>query len=444
MPKNYGNQRDIPSVDFLIENLDSNRIPRPLLSTLVRDELKKIRNSENVHSRSEIIDLLNKKKSDLLLSKLNPVINGTGVVIHTNLGRSPIDIPDATGGYLNLEFDLSNGKRGDRAIYVEKCLAALLNTQAGMFVNNCAAALMLILKILRPNKNKVIISRGELIQIGGGFRLPEILQASGSELCEIGTTNKTTIDDYEKSIDSNTGLILKVHRSNFSMDGFVGSPTRRELGLLAKKKRIPLIEDLGSGVLHSYDCFAEPDLNPRRVLKEGVDLVCFSGDKLMGGAQTGVIAGKKRLINYLKKQPIYRAFRCDKMVLTVMQNVLEKYLNKEVEHLKINKIITEELNTLKQRAQKIVSDLKGLELDTDIIPCTSTIGGGTSPKAKIKSIGLKFSAKKLTANQIADRMRNTKIPIIGLIKGGKYFFDLRTIFPEQDKFLLSGIREIIE
>ena len=444
MPKNYGNQRDIPSVDFLIENLDSNRIPRPLLSTLVRDELKKIRNSENVPSRSEIIDLLNKKKSDLVLSKLNPVINGTGVVIHTNLGRSPIDIPDATGGYLNLEFDLSNGKRGDRAIYVEKCLAALLNTQAGMFVNNCAAALMLILKILRPNKNKVIISRGELIQIGGGFRLPEILQASGSELCEIGTTNKTTINDYEKSIDSNTGLILKVHRSNFSMDGFVGSPTRRELGLLAKKKRIPLIEDLGSGVLHSYDCFAEPDLNPRRVLKEGVDLVCFSGDKLMGGAQAGVIAGKKRLINHLKKQPIYRAFRCDKMVLTVMQNVLEKYLNKEVEHLKINKIITEELNTLKQRAQKIVSDLKGLELDTDIIPCTSTIGGGTSPKAKINSIGLKFSAKKLTASQIADRMRNTKIPIIGLIKEGKYFLDLRTIFPEQDKFLLSGLREIIE
>ena len=372
MPKNYGNQRDIPSVDFLIENLDSNRIPRPLLSTLVRDELKKIRNSENVPSRSEIIDLLNKKKSDLVLSKLNPVINGTGVVIHTNLGRSPIDIPDATGGYLNLEFDLSNGKRGDRAIYVEKCLAALLNTQSGMFVNNCAAALILILKILRPNKNKVIISRGELIQIGGGFRLPEILQASGSELCEIGTTNKTTINDYEKSIDSNTGLILKVHRSNFSMDGFVGSPTRRELGLLAKKKRIPLIEDLGSGVLHSYDCFAEPDLNPRRVLKEGVDLVCFSGDKLMGGAQTGVIAGKKRLINYLKKQPIYRAFRCDKMVLTVMQNVLEKYLNKEVEHLKINKIINEELNTLKQRAQKIVSDLKGLELDTDIIPVSYT------------------------------------------------------------------------
>ena len=444
MPNNYGNQRDIPSVDFLIENLDSNHIPRPLLSTLVRDELKKIRNSEIVPSRSEIIDLLNKKKSYLVLSKLNPVINGTGVVIHTNLGRSPIDIPDATGGYLNLEFDLSNGKRGDRAIYVEKCLAALLNTQAGMFVNNCAAALMLILKILRPNKNKVIISRGELIQIGGGFRLPEILQASGSELCEIGTTNKTTIDDYEKSIDSNTGLILKVHRSNFSMDGFVGSPTRRELGLLAKKKRIPLIEDLGSGVLHSYDCFAEPDLNPRRVLKEGVDLVCFSGDKLMGGAQTGVIAGKKRLINYLKKQPIYRAFRCDKMVLTVMQNVLEKYLNKEVEHLKINKIINEELNALKQRAQKIVSDLKGLELDTYIIPCTSTIGGGTSPKAKINSIGLKFLAKKLTASQIAERMRNTKIPIIGLIKGGKYFLDLRTIFPEQDKFLLSGLREIIE
>ena len=180
-----------------------------------------------------------------------------------------------------------------------------------MFVNNCAAALMLILKILRPNKNKVIISRGELIQIGGGFRLPEILQASGSELCEIGTTNKTTIDDYEKSIDSNTGLILKVHRSNFSMDGFVGSPTRSELGLLAKKKRIPLIEDLGSGVLHSYDCFAESDLNPRRVLKEGVDIVCFSGDKLMGGAQAGVIAGKKRLINHFKKHPIYRAFRCD-------------------------------------------------------------------------------------------------------------------------------------
>lgn len=442
MPKNSGNQRDIPSVDFLIENLDSNNIPRPLLSRLVRDELKKIRKTEKVPSRSEIIDLLNKKKSDLILSRIKPIINGTGVVIHTNLGRSPIDIPDGSGGYLNLEFDLSNGKRGDRAIYVEKCLATLLNTQAGMFVNNCAAALMLILKILRQDKNKVIISRGELVQIGGGFRLPEILQSTGAELCEVGTTNKTTIADYEESIDSNTGLILKVHRSNFSMDGFVGSPTRKELGLLAKKKRIPLIEDLGSSVLHSYDCFAEPDLNPRRVLKEGVDLVCFSGDKLMGGAQSGVIAGKKKLINSLKKQPFYRAFRCDKMVLTVMQDVLEKYLNREVDSLKINKIITEDLHPLKQRAEKIVSELKGIKLDCDIMPCTSTVGGGSSPKAKINSIALQLSSNKLTAIQIAAKMRNAELPIIGLIKGGKYCLDLRTIFPEQDKFLLSRIREI--
>ena len=441
MPKNYANQRDIPSVDFLIENLDSNNIPRPLLSTLVRDELKKIRKTEKVTSRSEIIELLNKKKSDLVLSRIKPIINGTGVVIHTNLGRSPIDIPNGSGGYLNLEFDLSNGKRGDRAIYVEKCLATLLNAQAAMFVNNCAAALMLILKILRHDKNKVIISRGELVQIGGGFRLPEILESSGAELCEVGTTNKTTIADYEESIDSNTGLILKVHRSNFSMDGFVGSPTRKELGLLAKKKRIPLIEDLGSGALHSYDCFARADLNPRRVLKEGVDLVCFSGDKLMGGAQSGVIAGKKRLIHSLKKQPIYRAFRCDKMVLTVMQDVLEKYLNKEVDSLKINKILTEDLHQLKQRAEKIVSELKGIELASEITSCTSTIGGGTSPKAKINSIALQFSSNKLTTIQIANRMRNSELPIIGLIKGGRYCLDLRTIFPEQDKFLLAEIRE---
>ena len=442
MPKNYANQRDIPSVDFLIENLDSNNIPRPLLSTLVRDELKKIRKTEKVPSRSEIIDLLNKKKSDLILSRIKPIINGTGVVIHTNLGRSPIDIPNGSGGYLNLEFNLSNGKRGDRAIYVEKCLATLLSAQAAMFVNNCAAALMLILKILRHDKNKVIISRGELVQIGGGFRLPEILESSGAELCEVGTTNKTTIADYEESIDSNTGLILKVHRSNFSMDGFVGSPTRKELGLLAKKKRIPLIEDLGSGALHSYDCFSGPELNPRRVLKEGVDLVCFSGDKLMGGAQSGVIAGKKRLIHSLKKQPIYRAFRCDKMVLTVMQDVLEKYLNKEVDSLKINKILTEDLHQLKQRAEKIVSELKGIKLDCDIMPCTSTVGGGSSPRAKINSIALQLSSNKLTAIQIAAKMRNAELPIIGLIKGGKYCLDLRTIFPEQDKFLLSRIREI--
>ena len=441
MPKNYLNQRDIPSVDFLIENLDSNNIPRPLLSNLVRNELKKIRKTEKVTSRSEIIELLNKKKSDLILSRIKPIINGTGVVIHTNLGRSPIDIPNGSGGYLNLEFDLSNGKRGDRAIYVEKCLATLLNAQAAMFVNNCAAALMLILKILRHDKNKVIISRGELVQIGGGFRLPEILESSGAELCEVGTTNKTTIADYEESIDSNTGLILKVHRSNFSMDGFVGSPTRKELGLLAKKKRIPLIEDLGSGALHSYDCFARADLNPRRVLKEGVDLVCFSGDKLMGGAQSGVIAGKKRLIYSLKKQPIYRAFRCDKMVLTVMQDVLEKYLNKEVDSLKINKILSEDLHQLKQRAEKIVSELKGIELASEITSCTSTIGGGTSPKAKINSIALQFSSNKLTTIQIANRMRNAELPIIGLIKGGRYCLDLRTIFPEQDKFLLAEIRE---
>ncbi|MBT5322867.1 MAG: L-seryl-tRNA(Sec) selenium transferase, partial [Verrucomicrobiales bacterium] len=386
-PKNK--LRAIPGVDTLLEAVADCPLPRPLVVATIRAELASLRKSKSIPEHDGIVSDLRLRLKDLALSRLQPVINGTGVVVHTNLGRAPIAPPNNTG-YTNLEIDLATGRRGKRAAYVEQCLAELCGAEAAMVTNNCAAALVLILRHLTTEKKEVIISRGELVQIGGGFRIPDVLETSDAILREVGTTNRTTLDDYAKVIGKNTGLLLKVHRSNFFMDGFVAAPDRRELSALTRKKRIPFVEDLGSGVLTDTENWAADhhETTPREVIKSGAALVCFSGDKLLGGPQSGIIAGKAKYIAALKKHPFFRALRCDKLILSALQHAAEIYLRGDGEMLPLNQSLRADSKQLKRRATKLAKLLAVLPITAAVAEGESQVGGGALPQATLPSFTL--------------------------------------------------------
>ena len=445
MPKASNKLRAIPGVDTLLEAVSDCPLPRPLVVTTIRAELQSLRKGKSIPEHDEIISRIRLRLEDLALSRLQPVINGTGVVVHTNLGRAPIAPPD-NAGYTNLEIDLTTGRRGNRAAYVEQCLAELCSAEAAMVTNNCAAALVLILRHFTADKKEVIISRGELIQIGGGFRIPEILETTDATLLEIGTTNRTTLGDYAKAIGKNTGLLLKVHRSNFFMDGFVAAPDRRELSALARKKRVPFIEDLGSGVLTDTEDWADGhhETTPREVLKAGATLVCFSGDKLLGGPQAGIIAGKAKHIAALKKHPFFRALRCDKLILTALQSAAEIYLRGEGNTLPLNQSLQADPKQLKRRATRLAKALAGLPMTIEVAEGESQVGGGALPQANLPSITLDLVPNELSLKDFATRLRRASTPVIGVISGQRFRLDLRTIFPEQEKALLESIRHSLK
>ncbi|MCH2602612.1 MAG: L-seryl-tRNA(Sec) selenium transferase [Pedosphaera sp.] len=445
MAKTNPTLRAIPGVDTLLEAVADCPLPRPLVVNTIRAELAAIRKAENIPDADAITETIRQRLDDLALSRLQPVINGTGVVVHTNLGRAPIAPPTNTG-YTNLEIDLTTGRRGKRAAYVEQCLAELCGAEAAMVTNNCAAALVLIVRQLTATKKEVVISRGELVQIGGGFRIPDILETSDAVLREIGTTNRTNLEDYVKAICADTGLLLKVHRCNFFMDGFVASPNRRELAALARKKRVPFVEDLGSGVLLPTEDWAEGhhETTPREVLKAGTDLVCFSGDKMLGGPQAGIIAGKTKHIAALKKHPFFRALRCDKLILTALQDAAETYLRAEGESLPLNQALQADPTTLKRRANKLAKALADLPLQVTVREGASQVGGGALPQATLPSITLDLVPDDMALKEFATRLRRAALPVIGVIQGQRFRLDLRTVFPEQDKALTQSIQTIFQ
>ena len=442
-PKNK--LRAIPGVDTLLEAVADCPLPRPLVVATIRAELASLRKSKAIPEHDEIVSGLRLRLKDLALSRLQPVINGTGVVVHTNLGRAPIAPPD-NAGYTNLEIDLATGRRGKRAAYVEQCLAELCGAEAAMVTNNCAAALVLILRHLTAEKKEVIISRGELVQIGGGFRIPDVLETSDAILREVGTTNRTTLDDYAKVIGKNTGLLLKVHRSNFFMDGFVAAPDRRELATLARKKRIPFVEDLGSGVLTDTENWAADhhETTPREVIKSGAALVCFSGDKLLGGPQSGIIAGKAKYIAALKKHPFFRALRCDKLILSALQHAAEIYLRGDGETLPLNQSLRADSKQLKRRATKLAKALAVLPITVAVAEGESQVGGGALPQATLPSFTLDLVPENFSLKDFATRLRRASTPVIGVISNQRFRLDLRTIFPEQEKQLLQSIHETLQ
>jgi len=322
-------------------------------------------------------------------------------------------------------------------------VALVSGAEAATVVNNCAAALVLALRHFTRARPEVIISRGELVQIGGGFRIPEILEGSGARLKEVGTTNRTTLQDYEQAISPSVGMILKVHQSNFHMEGFVASPDREELARLGKRVGMPVMEDLGSGAISDTAQIAsirrEP--TPADSLAAGIDLVCFSGDKLLGGPQAGLIAGRAEHITALKKEPFFRALRCDKLIFAALQATLETHLHHkgEAPALPLWQMLNTTLEELEARAAQYVRRLRDKGVQAELSKPTGEIGGGALPTVRIDSIGVDVQVPGKAADAIMKKLRKGAPPVIAYLEQGKIRFDLRTVFPSQDEALIATI-----
>lgn len=453
----------LPAVEKVLHALDRSgtapALPRPLVTDVVREQIALLRDrigrGEAVSGDFDtFVGEVRKRLVSLHRSRIHPVINGTGVIIHTNLGRAPLSratadaIRDVGRNYNNIELDLDTGERGRRGAYLERCLALLCEAEAATVVNNCAAALILILKHLaNGDRNEVVISRGELVEIGGGFRVPEIMEASGAKLREVGATNRTALADYENAIGPKTGMLLKVHRSNFWMDGFVSEPSTEELVELGRRLGIPVVEDLGSGAMIQTDALAPIPHEPTaaEVLKRGVDLVCVSGDKLFGGPQAGIIAGRADLVAGLKKEPFFRALRCDKLILTGLQEVVTEYLNQtgdSVPDLPLTRMLSIDAEKdLRPRAQQLLEKLAS-HLDIAIGQGTARCGGGTMPKAEIPSITLDIRPADGSLKKLARQLRDGNPAVIGYTSDDCFKIDLRTVFPEQDEILAEKLLAI--
>jgi L-seryl-tRNA(Ser) seleniumtransferase len=443
-------RRQIPAVGRIVDAVGHCDLPRPVVVDVVHRELSQIRAKRDVPDFDSIVALVRHSLDELRASRLQPIINGTGIVIHTNFGRAPLAseairaLNEIGSGYLNLEYDLATGERGRRGSYIENALALLCGAEAATVVNNCAAALVLIVQHFTRTKAEVVISRGELVQIGGGFRIGEIIEATGARVREVGATNKTTLDDYARAVGAGTAMILKVHRSNFFMSGFVESPSSAEISALMRKKRIPFVEDLGSGAIVATEQLgiADHEPTPAEVLKNGVDLVCFSGDKLFGGPQAGIIAGKKRLIAGLKREPLFRALRCDKLCLAALQATVNLHLNQATARIPTLALLQISENELRTRAAAACSRLEGLPLKIDIDRGKAKTGGGTLPKSNLSSVTIDIVPKNSSLADFAATLRASNPPVIGYIADGRFKLDLRTIFPEQDDLVVEAIRAV--
>jgi L-seryl-tRNA(Ser) seleniumtransferase len=452
-------RRQIPAVSKVLDALGQCDLPRPFVVEVVRRKLSKIRANNEVPKFESIVAGVRRSLDELRASRLQPIVNGTGIVIHTNFGRAPLlseavrALSNIGSGYSNLEYDVATGERGRRGGYVESGIALLCQAEAATAVNNCAAALVLIIQHFTTrniqrrtskaeHRTEVVISRGELVQIGGGFRIGEILEASGAKLREVGATNKTTLEDYAHAVGPETAMILKVHRSNFSMSGFVESPSTNEISVLAKKKGIPFVEDLGSGAVVATESLgvAEHEPTPAEVLKARADLVCFSGDKLFGGPQAGIIAGKKRFVTALKREPLFRALRCDKLCLGALQATVDLHLNQKSGEIPTLALLQLSEEALRARAATISSRLGELPLKIAIGCGRAKAGGGTLPKSDVSSVTIDLLPKDSSLAQFAASLRASNPPVIGYIADNRFKLDLRTIFPQQDDLVIEAIR----
>ena len=452
--------RAIPSVEKLLVALGPLTVPRPVATAAVRGELAVLRAevlaTGNDPDFKQVVERVHLAVERLSMGRLRPVINATGIPLHTNFGRAPLAASAVAAlvavaeGYSNLEYDLARGERGGTAAYLEHSLALITGAEAATVVNNCAAALVLMLRhFTRGTKKEVIISRGELIQIGGGFRVPEIMEASGARLREIGTTNQTALEDYAAAIGPETALILTVHQSNFYLGGFTGSPRITEMAALARKRRVPLAEDLGSGALVATERWANPattlthERTPLEAIRDGVDVVCFSGDKLLGGPQAGIIAGHTRRVAALKREPFFRALRCDKLVLSALEATVDLYLTGREHEIPVLALLRLGRSDLRDRAVTLLEKLAGLPLDGRVGEVASRVGGGTMPQAKLPSVSVDLRPTNgMTLDELAARLRQAEIPVVGYIFSNWYRLDLRAVFPTQDELIIRMLQDI--
>ena len=457
--------RSIPKVDVLLEDAviveKMNEYGRDVMMDAIRTEMDALRafigacDSEE-KAQKQIAELKNRivaRVKKALQPNMRKVINATGTILHTNLGRAPISkehmmhIAEIATGYSNLEYNLEAGRRGERYSHFEELLCKITGAEAAMAVNNNASAVMLILSSLAKGK-EVVVSRGELIEIGGKFRVPDVMEQSGATLVEVGTTNKTHYSDYEDAITENTGALLKVHTSNYRIVGFTESVGINELVELSQKHDIPIMEDLGSGVLidlSKYGITYEPTVQDS--IKAGADVVCFSGDKLLGGPQAGIIVGKKKYIDKMKKNQLTRALRIDKFTAATLEVVLKEYLSEKraVQNIPVLQMIAKSKEDILKEARKLKRFLAGLDLEAElgIEDCESQIGGGSLPLERLASKAVTIKPNKISTAELETRMRFLDVPIIPRVVNDKILLDVRTI-GEENFPLFRQLKEICE
>jgi L-seryl-tRNA(Ser) seleniumtransferase len=377
------------------------------------------------------------------------VVNATGVVLHTNIGRAPLTRAafDAIQGpacsYSDLEYDLAQGHRGHRDRHLETRLIRLLKCEAATVVNNNAAALFLILNTLAKG-SKVLVSRGELVEIGGSFRLPAIMEQSGAILGEVGTTNRTTVEDYREALDDDVSLILAVHTSNYKIVGFAARPELAALAALAHEHQIPLVKDLGSGLLFSI---AHPALakepSALAALSAGADLLCFSGDKLLGGPQAGIIVGRKALIDKLRRNPLMRICRVDKLTYAILDWTLMQYEKGEhLEHLPVFRMLLCPEQEIRRRAETLALAVRNLGFQTQVISGSSVVGGGAAPEETFPTALLRVSSERFSAARLLSLLRNTEPPLLARVEEDAVVLDLRTVLPEEEAFISAAFSSL--
>ena len=458
--------RSIPKVDVLLENQDIVTLienhHRDVVVDVIREEIDKLR---NFIKENDDVNLIEKKINNLIENikistekvysyNIKKVINGTGTILHTNLGRAIISkkhadyLSEVVTSYSNLEYNLEEGKRGERYSHFEKLICKITGAEAAMAVNNNAAAVMLVLSSMAAER-EVIVSRGELVEVGGKFRIPDVMKSSNAHLVEIGTTNKTHLEDYEDAISENTGAFLKVHTSNFKILGFTESVSIEELCKLGREKDIPVIEDIGSGVLidlSKYGLEYEPTVQDS--IKAGVDVVSFSGDKLLGGPQAGIIVGKKKYIDKMKKNPLTRAFRIDKFTATILEMIFHEYLNEEdaIKNIPVLSLITKDLKEIEKNANALFNKIENLEnvADINVEDTFSQIGGGSLPAERIKSKSVTIMPKNISTQSLEAKLRAGKNPVVGRISEEKLILDMRTVLEDEIDILAQKLIDILK
>ncbi len=469
MSKNKNLYTLIPKVDELLENANIqellNSMPRKIVVDSIREEIDILRkdirklslDEEQIIERNNrlyemVMDRANKKNS----YKLRRVVNATGTVIHTNIGRSLINeeimdnVKEIATNYSNLEYDLEKGERGSRYSHLEDILVEITGGEAAMVVNNNAAAVMLVLSTMAKD-SEVIVSRGELIEIGGSFRIPDVMEQSGAHLVAVGTTNKTHLGDFENAITEETKALLKVHTSNYRILGFTSSVSAEELYTLKSKYNIPLIEDLGSGVLvdlSKYGLEYEPTVQDS--IKNGVDVVTFSGDKLLGGPQAGIIVGKREYIEAMKKNPLTRAFRVDKFTISALEATLRLYLDESiaVEKIPTLNMLSLTIEEIEEKA-KVLYDLLADNIDCEnckieIVDDYSEVGGGSLPLEKMPTKCIMLTLNNLSVSRFEKALREYDIPIITRVYKDRIYIDLRTIREDEYKIVVDGVKHSLK
>lgn len=439
--------RALPKVDECLAVMRERGLSHPLgvvkdvVQTAIEEERERIlegRGFSGSRTLAQWGEMFASRFRERMTSNFRRVINGTGVVIHTNLGRSILaghttDTLEQAGGYYsNLEFDLKTGKRGNRYSLVEDLLCFLTGAEAALVVNNNAAAVLICLDTLTHGK-EAIVSRGQLVEIGGSFRIPDVMLKSGAKLVEVGATNRTHVYDYEKAITAETALLLRVHTSNFRMVGFTSEVSAEEMVALAHKYHLVTMEDLGSGSLIDFSPYGFPkEPTVQEIVKAGIDVVTFSGDKLLGGPQAGIIVGKKEMVSAIKKNPLNRALRIDKFTLAALESVLRDYLDIDRALIRVPTLamLTVAAEELKKRARRLLTRLRrGLKgkCDVTMAATVSRVGGGALPEFNIDSWAIALAPLEMSINSMEQGLRALSLPIIGRIEKDRFLLDVRTL-----------------